>query len=268
VRRQGFTLIEVLFVVALIAVLLAAITPYLRAFHISWQSADRRGEVIQNARVGMDKMIKELRRAGSFVSIQSSVLTFIDVDNNVITYQLNGGNLERNCVDLAILAGSVDDLGFTYYDASGTETASTDEVKSVEISLTVSDSEGVVDPLSFISMAFARSTTVGMGEGYQLSKNSDFSTSDTIFDTSDTFYVKVWTDLVDYDNLDYATCELKKGGASVDIDLTNHLNGIYTGSQDLSGFAAGIWTINIDVRDDNTPSVRYQPSPSPNITIE
>ncbi|MFH1798122.1 MAG: prepilin-type N-terminal cleavage/methylation domain-containing protein [Candidatus Omnitrophota bacterium] len=266
-NNKGFTLIEVLFVTALIAVLLAATYPYLRVFHTSWQSADKRTELIQNARMGMDKMVKELRRVGNFVSIQPSIITFIDVDNNVITYQLNEGNLERNSAVLAVLAESVDAVSFTYYDAFGIETATSGDVKSVKISITVSDPEGVVSPLSFMSMAFKRSTAAGLGEGYQFSKNSDFSTSDTIFDTSDIFYIKAWSDQVNYNNLIYATCQLKKGGSTGNITLTNYLTGIYTGFQNLSGLAAGTWSVNIDIRDADTPSVRYQPTPSPTITI-
>lgn len=262
--KRGFTIIEALFVVALIAVLLAVTYPYLRAFHTSWQSADRRTELIQNARVGMDKIVKELRRASRFVSIAPGVLTFMDVDNNVITYQLNGTNLERNCV---VLAASVEAIAFTYYDSAGAETASAGSVKSVGISMTVSDAEGIVEALSFSSMAFMRSTVTELGEGWQFSKNTDFSTNDIIFAVSDTFYIKVWSDQVNYNNLSYAVCQLKQGGSTRNMTLTNHLNGIYTASQNLSGLNAGIWQVNIDIRDADTPSVRYQPTPSPTITI-
>ena len=264
--KQGFTIIEVLFVVALVAVLLAVIYPYLRSFHTSWQSVDRRSEVIQNARIGMDKMVREFRQAGSFVSIQNSVITFSNVDNNSISYRLNAGNLERNS---AILAGPVDSLTFTYYDASGAETAAASEVKSVKISMTVSDSEGAVAPLSFVSMAFMRSTTrVALDEGCLFSKNSDFSTEDSMFSTSDTFYVKVWSGQVDYTNLDYAVSQLKKGGTRVNFNLTNNSDGTYTGSQGLSGFSAGEWTVNIDVADANIPPESYSPVPPPTITIQ
>ena len=204
---KGFTLIEALFVIALMAILLVAIYPYLRISHTSWQSADRRSEVIQNARVGMDKMVRELRQAGSFISIQESVVTLTDVDNSPVTYRLNAGNLERNN---AILAGPVESLAFTYYDAAGTETETAADVKSVDISMTVSDAEGEVESLSFASMIFVRSTPAKgeSGEGCTFSKNADFSTEDAIFSTTDTFYVKVWTDSVNYENMDYATCEL------------------------------------------------------------
>lgn len=263
-NRRAFTVIEVLFVVALVAVLLAAISPYLRAFHTSWQSADRRSEVIQNARVGMDKMVRELRQAGSFTSVSRFSVTFEDVDENAITYSLTGDNLERNGVTLA---NPVDSLRFDYYDEEGRNTLQEENVKSVEISMTVSDSEGAVNPISFMSQVFIRSTPLP-GEGYIFSKNSDFSTEDSTFSTTDTFYIQVWSDQVDYTNLDYATCQLKKGGTRVDFNLTNNGDGTYNGSQDLTGFDTGTWQVNIDVKDNNTPAGRYRPSPSPEITIE
>jgi prepilin-type N-terminal cleavage/methylation domain-containing protein len=263
-NRRGFTLIEVLFVTGLVAVLLASASPYLRSFHTSWQSVSRRSEVIQNARVGMDKMVRELRQAGRFSSLGNSTVTFSDVDNNSINYRLSAGNLERNN---AVLAGPVDSLAFTYYDAGGAETDVPADVKSVEISLTVADAEGAANSLSFLATAFMRSTAGVTGEGYLFSKNSDFSTEDTVFSASDTFYIKVWSDEVDYNNLDYADCELKKGGTRVNFNLTNNGDGIYTASRSLSGFSTGSWTVNIDVKDNNHPPERYKPSPSPRITI-
>lgn len=264
-RKRGFTIIEVLFVVALAAVLLAAIYPYLRTFHTSWQSADRRAEIIQNARVGMDKIVRELRQAGSFTAIQGSLVTFSDVDSNSITYRLNAGNLERNG---AILAGPADNLTFTYYDQDGGETAAAGDVKSVKIAMTLSDAEGAVDPLSFVSMALMRSETGVSGEGHTFSRNADFSTEDSVFHTADTFYIRIWSDQVDYLNLDYAACQLKKGGTTVNCALTNNDDGTYTGSQALSGFGTGSWAVNIDVQDTHTPAGRYKPTPAPAITIE
>lgn len=262
--KQGFTVIEVLFVVALVAMLLAAVSPYLRAFHTSWQSVDRRSEVIQNARVGMDKIIRELRQAGSFVSVNKWSVTFEDVDENTITYGLTGSDLTRNG---EALAGYVDSLSFTYRDEEGKNTLVEENVRSVEISMTVSDLEGTVEPISFLSMAYIRSTPIS-SQGYVFSKNSDFSTEDTVFSASDTFYIKVWSNEVDYTNLDYASCQLKKGGTQVNFSLNNNGDETYTGLQSLSGFAAGSWTVNIDVKDANLPAGRYRPSPAPGITIE
>ncbi|MFH1776091.1 MAG: type II secretion system protein [Candidatus Omnitrophota bacterium] len=263
IMKKAFTIIEVLFVVAVIALLLGAISPFLGAFHNSWQKVDRRNEVLQNARVGMDKMLRDIRQAESFDTINNNRLIFTDVDGNSIEYRKHAGSLKRNSV---IMIEDISDLTFTYYDANGDETNDEDEVRTVNISLTVDDAESVVGSLTVAATAFMRSLVVGIGEGYTFSKNADFSTSDTVFNTTDTFYIKVWSENVDYTDLDYATCQLKKGSTKVDFNLTNNGDGYYTGSRSLSGFATGNWTVNIDVKDNG--SGRYKPSPAPTIRIQ
>ncbi|MFH1310049.1 MAG: type II secretion system protein [Candidatus Omnitrophota bacterium] len=264
-NKRGFTLIEVLFVVAIVAVMLSVITPFLRAFHVSWQSADRRAEVLQNARVGMDKMLSDLRQAGEFTATTGRAVTFDDVDGTSIAYAVTNDNLTRNGEILAGMIDAVNDLGFEYYDITGKKTSKTDEVTSVEITMIISDLEGIVNPIEVTSMVYVRSTPLA-GEGYTFSKNSDFSTEDTTFSTSEIFYVKVWTSQVNYANLDYATCQLKKGGTRVNFSLTNNGDETYTGSQDLTGLATGSWTVNMDIKDNESPAGRYRPTGS--ITIQ
>jgi len=263
-NKKGFTLIEVLFVIALVAILLAAITPYLRAFHVSWESADKRSEVVQNARVGMGKMLKELREADEFTAIAGRSVSFNDVDGTSIVYAETNNYLTRNGEILAGMITGVNDLEFGYYDTTGKKTSQTEDVKAVGVSMTVSDPDDAVSPIVLTSMVYVRSTPLP-GEGYILSKNSDFSTEDTVFSTSDIFYVKVWSDQVDHTNLDYATCQLKKGGTKVNFNLTNNGDETYTGSQDLTGFASGSWSVKMDVKDNASPAGRYNPTES--ITI-
>jgi len=264
-NKRGFTLIEVLFVIVLVAILLAAITPYLRAFHVSWESADKRSEVVQNARAGMDKMLKELREADEFTAIAGRSVSFNDVDGTGIVYTETNDYLTRNGDVLAGMVAGVNDLGFDFYDITGKKTSKEEDVRAVGISLTISDPDDAVNPVVLTSMVYIRSTPVS-GEGYIFSKNSDFSTEDTVFSTSDIFYIKVWTSQVDHTNLDYATCQLKKGGTKVNFNLTNNGDETYTGSQDLSGFAAGAWTVNMSIKDNDSPAGRYSPTSS--ITVE
>lgn len=245
--RQGFTLIEVLFVIALMAVLFAVMSPYMGAFHTSWQKADRRSQVIQNARIGMDKMVREFRQAAGFSMIQASTATFTDVDGNIVSYRLNGGYLQRNSVNLA---GPVSSLAFTYYDLAGAITAVAANVRSVSASLTVTDPEAGGNSMLLSSNAYVRSTPSAVtGEGHQYSKNADFSTSDTSFSRSDTFYVKIWSDVIDYNNIATSTVRLKKGSTINWVTLTNNMDGTFTGSQALSGFATGTWQVKIDISD-------------------
>jgi len=70
------------------------------------------------------------------------------------------------------------------------------------------------------------------GEGYKLSKNPEFSTEDRDYSTSDTIYVKVWSDRVDYTDMDRMYFEIKDVTSS--ITLKNNNDGTFTGSYDLS----------------------------------
>ena len=45
---------------------------------------------------------------------------------------------------------------------------------------------------------------VPTGEGYILSKNPDFSTDDRTFFRTDTIYMKLWTDQVDFNDISRA----------------------------------------------------------------
>jgi len=212
----------------------------------------------------MDKMLKELREADEFTAISKRSVSFNDVDDTNITYTEMNDYLTRNGEILAGMVAGVNDLGFDFYDITGKKTSQEEDVKAVEISLTISDPDDAVSPVVITSMVYIRSTPVS-GEGYILSKNSDFSTEDTVFSTSDIFYIKVWTDQVDYTDLDYATCQLKKGGTKVNFSLTNNGDETYTGSQDLSGFASGSWAVNMSIKDNDSPAGRYTPTSS--ITI-
>ena len=165
--RNGFTLPEMLFVVLLIAILMVAVYPYLRATHTGYKTADRRQEVIQNARVGMDKMVKMLREATGFTSVTDATdpdgsIIFLDKDGNSIEFKkYNDGTSDMlgyvsDAVTYA-LAGPISSLKFTCYEEDGsTTTTMADKIKSVKIELVASDSEGEVGSQTVISRAFCR----------------------------------------------------------------------------------------------------------------
>ena len=54
--KNGFTLIELLIVLAILAVVLFPIYEFLRQGAFSWELAENKTEVVQNARIGLDKM--------------------------------------------------------------------------------------------------------------------------------------------------------------------------------------------------------------------
>jgi prepilin-type N-terminal cleavage/methylation domain-containing protein len=158
-KIHGLTLVELLIVMSVIAVLMIATVPHIRGSRQVWEVVgDRHAEVLQNARIGMDKMTREIRQARSISSVSGSYIEFADRDENDRKFQYNAGYLEYGPPgDLSMLAGPVDSLSFTYYQEDGvTETTTPDDARSVLIQLTTSDSEGKVEPITLSSRVFIR----------------------------------------------------------------------------------------------------------------
>jgi competence protein ComGC len=159
-KIHGVTVVEFLMVMSVLAVLMIAIMPHIRSGRQVWEAVgDRHADVMQNARIGMDKMTRELRQIRrSISSAGSSYIEFVDRDDNVRKFQYNAGYLEYGPPgSLNPLAGPVDSLSFTYYRKDGvTETTTPEEISSVLIQLTISDSEGKVGPITLLSRVFIR----------------------------------------------------------------------------------------------------------------
>lgn len=89
----------------------------------------------------------------------------------------------------------------------------------------------------------------------QISKNSDFSSSDRSFSTSDTLYVKVTTDQLDPTQIEDNEYKLEANGSGETLEgsLENNLDGTFTGKialSELSGQTSS-WTLSINIEDDN-----------------
>ncbi len=99
------------------------------------------------------------------------------------------------------------------------------------------------------------------GEGYILSKNADFSTNDLVFYRTETIYMMLWTDQVDFNDLKKSEWELRDNpGSKVKQNLTNHFDGTYTAQYALSNLPSAEidWEWRGKVEDN--PGTRYRPS--------
>ena len=99
-----------------------------------------------------------------------------------------------------------------------------------------------------------------IGEGFILSRNSDFSTDDRTFKRSETIYIKVWSDQVDYTKMRRNWWQLKKRKDKVRQNLTNNGDGTFTAKFALAGLpsASTAWTFKANLQD--KARVRYRPS--------
>ena len=132
------------------------------------------------------------------------------------------------------------------------------------VSLTASNAQGsdVETKVDYITV-----NEGAIGEGFILSKNADFSTDDRNFSTSDTLYVLVWSDQIDFNSIRKATWTLKaRRQGPLRFNLTNNFDGTYTASYDLSGLPprGPNWNFSAKIEDGN----RQRYNPSTDITVQ
>ena len=60
--KTGVTLIEVLLTVSVLALIMAAMVPFIRTVHTAWNLGDRKLQLQQNARVGLDTISRITRQ--------------------------------------------------------------------------------------------------------------------------------------------------------------------------------------------------------------
>lgn len=132
---RGFTLLELLLVITMLIVLGMVLGPILGNAIQSSGLISSRGESLAEARNAMDRMVNEIRlipNTSVLANIGSTNLQFQYPVGTPITYSLSGTNLLRNS---DILAGDVNSLVFSYYDASGATTTTATSVRSIGIQL-------------------------------------------------------------------------------------------------------------------------------------
>lgn len=139
--ERGFTLVEVVLVVVLLSLFGALFGLGFVASTRATLAVDTRKEALQNARVALDRMAREVRmiRSATAADITTTIptasdLQFTDTYGNAIQFQLTGGNILRNA---DILAGNVTALTFSYLKNDGTAAASEAEIWRIVMDLTV-----------------------------------------------------------------------------------------------------------------------------------
>jgi prepilin-type N-terminal cleavage/methylation domain-containing protein len=175
-KSAGFTLVEVMMVIAIVSIVFGSVYRSFDIFNRSYTTENVKAGVQQKTRIGVDLMARDIRLAGldplgltnaGFISggTNSASIQF-SADHNYdgdlddpfenITYALNGSILEQTS-DLgsgpvaATLLDNVTDLTFTYLDATDTplaEPVAVDEIRTVLISLTLQRPAGRQEPVS------------------------------------------------------------------------------------------------------------------------
>lgn len=136
-KQNAFTLIELVIVIAILAVLSVIILPVLD----SGFNAYFKGRNLVNANwqgsLAMSRMTRDIRDIPSSNAISTataSQLTFTDNTNTSVSYTLSGTILLRNGV---VLANGVNAITFRYYSSTGAVTATISAIRYINITLNI-----------------------------------------------------------------------------------------------------------------------------------
>lgn len=149
-NQKGFSLLEVVLVIALIGILLTAMLPYFSTLNTSWLLFESESEVMQNSRVAIEYFEREFTQAYKINSITDSTnnlgsITFEKSDGTLVTLLTDntGSEMVFSLEDSGTrheIAGPISELKFVGYDANGATTNIPALIKSVELSFLLDQS--------------------------------------------------------------------------------------------------------------------------------
>jgi len=166
----AMTILEMVIALAIITIIFAAVLPQFRAIKNGWDSRQADAEVLQNGRVLIDHIARNLSKAVRITTVSESTETngfiqFQDNDGNNFRYDINSASnyVEFGPVgNLSDLAGPVSQLLFTCYDACDLDTpldittADINDIRYVEIDATIINALSASQNITFTAAAYLR----------------------------------------------------------------------------------------------------------------
>ena len=88
-NRAGYTLVELLAQLALSMVVLSLLTRFIFALFDSYHHLNSRTEVMQNLRIGMDFVMRDLNGCRAITRVTPSTINLVAADGSTIRYHAN-----------------------------------------------------------------------------------------------------------------------------------------------------------------------------------
>lgn len=137
-RKRGFTLIEMVIVIGLLAVVSFGVSSYLFEITGAWMVVRSRESALSSARSAMNRMTREIRRINKPSEISTydaADLVFKDINNVQIEFKQAGTDLYRLSDILASNLVDPGGLNFTYLTQNGAVTDVGLDIRIIRVEL-------------------------------------------------------------------------------------------------------------------------------------
>lgn len=119
INRKGFSLIEMMVALGILSLIIIGLVTFFSGGTRAWVTGQYQLEAQRNARLAMDRMVREIREGTSIDEISSNTTIKINYlasfGKSPVTYSLSDTTINRNGNPLI---NDVKTLNFTYTDAS------------------------------------------------------------------------------------------------------------------------------------------------------
>ena len=178
----ALTLIETVISLAIMAILFAVFVPHLRVIQNSWDSNANSAEALQNGRVLIDHLNRNLSKTARITAVSDSntvngYIEFTGNDANSFRYDVNAisNYVEFGLIgNLSEMVGPVSQLLFTCYDSNDLDTPITDvnSIRFIKVQTTLTNPAKLAQDMTFSTQAYIRTNALP-APGGDISKMSE-----------------------------------------------------------------------------------------------
>lgn len=145
-NNKGFTLIEILVTLVAMTVLFGIGAQILNTTMLSWKIVTLRKGMLYNSRLGMIRMLHDIRHADimKITTFNPTHLVFTDINNITSDFEQVGTNLLRNGNILADSLQSKNGIQFIYLDPNGDAAAVGTSIRRVKIRLNLQNGDQIL----------------------------------------------------------------------------------------------------------------------------
>ncbi|MDD5382104.1 MAG: prepilin-type N-terminal cleavage/methylation domain-containing protein [Candidatus Margulisbacteria bacterium] len=140
--KRGMTLIESIMVVILMGIMAFVFSVFILEGADAWRFITVQNNLALSSRAAVYIMAREIKRikdVASLTTYASTEVAFTDVDNNPVAFRQSGAYLMRNSDVLLKKLKFPGGLFISYLNASGHQTATRDEIRTINIHVIVED---------------------------------------------------------------------------------------------------------------------------------